>query len=609
MKPFFAPVCIVIFALPLFAQNTTTISGSSIMDLNGTKLASGQICFLGTDNTDTPISFQQGGGGQVLKRQFCSAVNAGVITSFSVPNPATALPSGIYYRVTVKDTSNGVEVLRYIGVTFSGGTFNFDNYTPALAGASFAPLTGTSVSGNLGVTGNIAATGSVTGSNIPANILQQIFNQGVGLTQRTSFNCLAGIICSDNAGTLKTDVRLGALTTVTFSATPTFDASTASTFKITLTGNVTSSTLSNAAAGQPIALEICQDGVGSHTFVPPANVLGFVTIPSSASACILETFVYDGTNALADSDVASQLKGPEAAAPAGVANFDLLYADSTAHRWKMINNNGTTVQVVASGADINTSDQVTATHLASPLPTAQGGTGQNSTAAFPASGVVVTEAATETLTNKILSGASNTLTLTPNHQIFTTSGTFTMPTGVTAVRVTVVGGGGAGGGSTTTNFGAGGAGGATAIKWLIGLTPGNTLTVTVGTGGTGVSGGNGNAGNASSIASGTQAISTITANGGGGGYESFGIQNPGGSAPSATGGDINLGGGGGNNSTSAWSGNGGNSFLASGGGVSGTAGIAGAPNGPGGGGGGAQGGATGAGANGAAGIVIFEWTN
>jgi hypothetical protein len=34
------------------------------------------------------------------------------------------------------------------------------------------------------------------------------------------------------------------------------------------------------------------------------------------------------------------------------------------------------VQVVASGADINTNDQVTVTHLAAPLPIAQGGTGQ-----------------------------------------------------------------------------------------------------------------------------------------------------------------------------------------------------------------------------------------
>ena len=48
----------------------------------------------------------------------------------------------------------------------------------------------------------------------------------------------------------------------------------------------------------------------------------------------------------------------EITAPSGVANHDLFWADSTAHRLKMNNNNGGAVQVVASGGDINTSDQV-----------------------------------------------------------------------------------------------------------------------------------------------------------------------------------------------------------------------------------------------------------
>lgn len=105
-------------------------------------------------------------------------------------------------------------------------------------------------------------------------------------------------------------------------------------------------------------------------------------------------------------------------------------------------------------------------------------------------------------------------------QVFASSGTFTIPAGVTALKVTVVGGGGAGAGALGTNdryFGYGGGAGGSAIKYLTGLTPGATLTVTVGLGGTGVSAANGNAGGTSSVASGTQTISTISATGGSGG--------------------------------------------------------------------------------------------
>jgi hypothetical protein len=152
------------------AQNWATVTATNITDLNQQKLAAGQLCFLGTDQNDTPINFMVGGGGMVLKRQFCSGVTNGAVTAFTVPNPALTSPTGVYYRVTVIDSGTGQEVLRYGGVTFSGGTFNLDTYAPNPPGFTPAPLSGTSVSGNLGVTGNIAATGTIAGSNLPATI-------------------------------------------------------------------------------------------------------------------------------------------------------------------------------------------------------------------------------------------------------------------------------------------------------------------------------------------------------------------------------------------------------------------------------------------------------
>ena len=86
---------------------------------------------------------------------------------------------------------------------------------------------------------------------------------------------------------------------VTFSATPEFNVGKASILTITLTGNVTSSTITNGVTGQVIRIYIAQDGTGGRTFVFPANVQlrkGGYTIASDASGVSVIALYFDGTN-------------------------------------------------------------------------------------------------------------------------------------------------------------------------------------------------------------------------------------------------------------------------------------------------------------------------
>jgi len=192
------------------------------------------------------------------------------------------------------------------------------------------------------------------------------------------------------------------------------------------------------------------------------------------------------------------------------------------------------------------------------------------------------------------------------HTVFTASGSFTVPAGVSTVKVTVIGGGGAGGTHATLSAAGGGAGGQ-AMMLVSGLTSGSVIPVTVGGGGTAsTTAGNGGAGGTSSF--GTY-VSATGGQGGTGG--SAAATCAGGAGGAGVGGDANFGGSYGTDAIPVAQRGGDGGGPGGGRGTSGLIQGIGA-TGPGGGGGGggasaATGGTGAQGGNGAAGMVIVEY--
>ena len=85
-------------------------------------------------------------------------------------------------------------------------------------------------------------------------------------------------------------------TTVAFSATPAFAAGSFSEFFMTLTGNVTSSTITGMQKGQLVIFVIAQDGTGGRSFVWPTTVKNAGAIKQAPGAISVQTFTFDGTN-------------------------------------------------------------------------------------------------------------------------------------------------------------------------------------------------------------------------------------------------------------------------------------------------------------------------
>ena len=82
------------------------------------------------------------------------------------------------------------------------------------------------------------------------------------------------------------------------SATPTFDCATSNVFELaTMTGNVTSITLTNATAGQTVQIRFQQDATGGRTCAVPsgAKIDGSINTGANRVTWLIMTYSYRGS--------------------------------------------------------------------------------------------------------------------------------------------------------------------------------------------------------------------------------------------------------------------------------------------------------------------------
>lgn len=166
----------------------------------------------------------------------------------------------------------------------------------ALVSADLPAGVGSVTSVALTLTGSALLTLAVSGSPITTSGTLALT---VNFATQSPHTFLAGPASGSSVGPVTARLivpgDLPGQTVVAFSATPVFDASAAASFLITLTGNVTSSSIINPTTGQIITFVITQDATGSRTFAWPSNLRGASNIGNEANSVSVQSFLYAGT--------------------------------------------------------------------------------------------------------------------------------------------------------------------------------------------------------------------------------------------------------------------------------------------------------------------------
>jgi len=249
---------------------------------------------------------QAGLGSQFLNGCAIEVHNYGAGTVTITPSGSTinngattyTLATGAGARIASNGTNYDIGVGSGGGGSFNGGTITnaLTVNTTASGTAGEIELTSPSSLAGIGITGNTQPGWLIDNPNTTGNL--NFFDRSNSVTELTIAKGTGNMIAAGTmqAASVRTTGNLIVnINNVTFAATPVFDASKGDQ-SITLTGNVTSSTITNLLAGTRINFQICQDATGSRTFAWPSNVHGAMTIGTTASKCNVQSFEsFDGS--------------------------------------------------------------------------------------------------------------------------------------------------------------------------------------------------------------------------------------------------------------------------------------------------------------------------
>jgi hypothetical protein len=233
---------------------------------------------------------------QIYPDQTVATMGAGTVTSIALTAPAIFSVAGS--PITTSGT---------LALTLANQNANLVWAGPA-SGPAAAPTfralvtadlpagVGSVTSVALTLTGSALLTLAVSGSPITTS---GTLGLTVNFANQSPNTFLAGPASGGSSGPVTARAMVpkdlpGQVATA-FSATPVFDASAGTSFTITLTGNVTSSSVTNPTAGETITFIITQDGTGGRTFVWPANFKGASNIGTDANNVSLQSFYYTGS--------------------------------------------------------------------------------------------------------------------------------------------------------------------------------------------------------------------------------------------------------------------------------------------------------------------------